>query len=283
VRSAKVGELYDAQKIFDVVVWGEEDVRRDSHALQRLLIDTPGGGRVPLGDVAEVYVAPSPNEIKRESTSRRIDVTCNVKAGADLGTIAPEIRRRVQAIPLDRGYHPEFLGEYAARIESRNRLLALTGVCLIGILLLLQTDFRSWRLALLVFLTLPFALIGGVIGVFLGGGVLSLGSLVGFVTVLGIAARNGIMLVSHFRHLEIEEGEPFGVYLVLRGAEERLSPILMTALCAGLGLLPLVIAGNRPGHEIEYPLALVILGGLFTSTILNLMLVPALYLRFGRV
>lgn len=282
VRSAKVGELYDAQKIFDVVVWGEEDVRRDIHALQRLLIDTPGGARVPLEDVAEVYVAPSPNEIKRESTSRRIDVTCNVRAGTDLGSIAREIEARVRAIPFDRGYHPEFLGENAARIQSRNRLFTLTSVCLLGILLLLQADFGSWRLALLVFLTLPFALIGGVMGAFFGGGVLSLGSLVGFVTVLGIAARNGIMLVSHYRHLETEESEPFGAGLVLRGAEERLSPILMTALCAGLGLLPLVLAGNRPGHEIEYPLALVILGGLVTSTVLNLLLVPVLYLRFGR-
>ena len=155
---------------------------------------------------ADVYVAPSQNQIKRESTSRRIDVTCNVKAGADLGSIAREIERRVRALAFDRGHHPEFLGEYAARIESRNRLFALAGLCLVGILLLLQSDFCSWRLALLVFLTLPFALIGGVIGAFLGGGVLSLGSLVGFVTVLGIAARNGIMLVSHYRHLETEGG-----------------------------------------------------------------------------
>lgn len=131
-----------------------------------------------------------------------------------------------------------------------------------------------------MFLTLPFALIGGVLGAFLGGAVLSLGSLVGFVTVIGIAARNGIMLVSHYRHL-VEEGEPFGPALILRGAQERLSPILMTALCAGLGLLPLVIAGNRPGHEIEHPLAVVILGGLASSTVLNLLVLPALALRYG--
>lgn len=282
LRGAKVGEIYDAQKVFDVVVWGEENTRRDMHALQQMLIDTPGGGRVPLSDVADVYIAPAPNEIKRESTSRRIDVTCNVKPGTDLGSIAPEIKKRVQAMQFDRGYHPEFLGEYAARIESRNRLLALSAICLIGILLLLQADFQSWRLALLVFLTLPFALIGGVMASFLGGGILSLGSLVGFVAVLGIAARNGIMLVSHYRHLELNESEPFGRALVLRGSEERLSPILMTALCAGLGLLPLVLAGNKPGHEIEYPLALVILGGLVTSTTLNLLLLPVLYLAFGR-
>jgi Cu/Ag efflux pump CusA len=125
-------------------------------------------------------------------------------------------------------------------------------------------------------------LIGGVVAAFLTGGVLSLGSLVGFVTVLGIAARNGIMLLSHYQHLESVEGEPFGPSLVLRGAEERLAPILMTALCAGLALVPLVLGGNKPGHEIEYPMAVVILGGLITSTALNLFLMPALYARFGK-
>jgi Cu/Ag efflux pump CusA len=134
----------------------------------------------------------------------------------------------------------------------------------------------------MVALTLPFALIGGVAAAFLGGGVLSIGSLVGFVTVLGIAARNGIMLVSHYRHLEVEEGMPFGVPLVLRGAEERLAPILMTASCAALALLPLVISGNIPGHEIEFPMAVVILGGLVTSTTLNLFLLPVLYAAFGQ-
>ncbi len=143
-------------------------------------------------------------------------------------------------------------------------------------------DFQSWRLTLLVAVSIPFALIGGVVGVFLTGGVLSLGSLVGFVTVLGISARNGIMLVSHYRHLETEEGEPFGLDLVLRGAEERLAPILMTALATGLALVPLVVSGNKPGYEIEYPLAVVILGGLVTSTLLNLFLLPPLYLLFGR-
>ena len=160
-------------------------------------------------------------------------------------------------------------------------MLLLSLISLIGIFLLLQVDFQSARLALLVFLTLPFALIGGVAGAFLGGGVVSLGSLIGFVTVLGVAARNGIMLVGHYRHLQEEESMPFGKELVLRGAEERLSPILMTALTTALALVPLIINGNLPGHEIEYPMAHVILGGLATSTLLNLLVVPALYARFG--
>jgi Cu/Ag efflux pump CusA len=153
----------------------------------------------------------------------------------------------------------------------------------LGILLLLHMDFRSWRLTFLVFVSILFALIGAVVGVVLQGGVLSIGSLVGFVTVLGIAARNGIMLVSHYRHLEETEGEPFGRPLILRGAEERLIPILMTALATGLALVPLVINGNLPGHEIEFPMAVVILGGLTSSTIINLFFLPPIYSLFGRV
>ncbi len=149
-------------------------------------------------------------------------------------------------------------------------------------LLLVWLEFRSTRITALVGLSLPFALVGGVIGVALTGGVLSLGSLVGFVTVIGISARNGIMLLSHYDHLRRVEGEDFGPGLVLRGAEERLVPILMTAACAGLALLPLILAGNAPGHEIEHPMAIVILGGLVSSTVLNLFLMPALFARFGK-
>jgi Cu/Ag efflux pump CusA len=153
---------------------------------------------------------------------------------------------------------------------------------LLGIVLILYSDFQSTRIALLLTLSLPFALIGAVWGAFLSGGVLSLGSLVGFVTVIGIAARNGIMLVSHYRHLQDEEGVPFGRELILRGAEERLAPILMTASVTALALLPIVLGGNRPGYEIEHPMAVVIVGGLFTSTVLNLVLTPFLYERISR-
>jgi len=273
--------LYDKQKVFDVVVWGIPAVRDDATVLRNLLVETAAGVHVPLGDVADVAIVPAPNEIKREGASRRIDVTCNV-VGRDLGSVAREIEQQVRGMEFEQEYHPEFLGEYAARSESQTRLLALSALSLVGILLILHADFGSVRLTALVALTLPFALIGGVIGAVLSGGVLSLGSLVGFVTVLGIAARNGIMLVSHYRHLEVEEGEPFGVDLVLRGSEERLAPILMTALATGLALVPLVIEGNKPGQEIEHPLAVVILGGLVTSTLLNLFLLPALYAAFGK-
>jgi len=155
-------------------------------------------------------------------------------------------------------------------------------VAAIGVFLLLLTSFGSARLAILSFLTLPSALVGGVLAAYLGDGVLSLGSLIGFLTVLGIAARNGILLIDHCQHLERYEGETFGPGLVLRGARERISPILMTTLATALAIVPLVVAGNLPGHEIEHPMAVVILGGLVTSTLLNLFVVPSLYLRFGK-
>jgi CzcA family heavy metal efflux pump len=281
LRGTKVGEVYEDQKKIDVVVWGSAESRTDLNALQELRIDTPTGGQIPLKDVADVGIVPAPNEVKREGGSRRIDVTCDAK-GRDLGSVARDIEAAVRAMPFDHGYHPEFLGEYTARQESQQRLISLGALSLLGVLLILYIDFKSVRLTLMVALTIPFALIGGVVAAWMAGGVLSLGSLIGFVTVLGIAARNGIMLVSHYRHLQEVEGEPFGLNLVLRGAEERLIPILMTVLTTALALLPLAISGNKPGHEIEYPLAVVIVGGLVTSTILNLFLLPPLYLLWGR-
>ena len=314
VSGRTVGEIYRDQKSFAVVVWGTPRVRMNPAILAELPIDLPTNmgtpppvsgrltnnrpvtstqassantstssimpGYVPLGDLADIEIVAAPNAIQHEGSSRRIDVTCNV-LGRDLGSVARDIEARVREISFDRGYHPEFLGEYAARQSSQRRLLLLASMAVIGILVLLQIDFKSWKLALLVFLTIPFALVGGVWAAWLTGGVLSLGSLVGFVTVLGIAARNGIMLVSHYRYLEIVEGEPFGKALVQRGSEERLAPILMTALATGLALVPLVLGGNKPGYEIEYPMAVVILGGLITSTILNLFLLPPIYAALG--
>ncbi len=209
LRGTKVGEIYDDQKIFDTVVWSVPAVRSDLFAIKRLPIDTGNGGYVPLEAVADVTLAPTPNEITREGGSRRIDVTTNVR-DRDLGAVAQDIQTALGGVTFPEGYHAEVLGEYAAREASQNRLLAIGFLSLLGILLVLHVDFGSARLVAMVALTLPFALIGGVAAAFLSGGVLSLGSLVGFVTVLGIAARNGIMLVSHYRHLEDVEGMPFG-------------------------------------------------------------------------
>lgn len=282
ISGRKVGEVYQDQRVHDVTVWSVPAVRADYTTLRDLLIETPAGGHTRLADVADLAIVPTPNAIKREGASRRIDVTCNV-SGRALGDVVRDIEARVANLTFKPGHHPEILGEWAERQAAQSRLGWLALGSLAGILVLLLADFQSLRLTLLVALTLPFALIGGVLAAWLGGGVLSLGSLVGFVTVLGIAARNGILLVSHYRHLEQEEGQSFGLPLVLQGSEERLVPILMTAATAALALLPLVLKGDVPGNEIERPMALVILGGLITSTLLNLFLLPALYARFGKI
>jgi Cu/Ag efflux pump CusA len=228
-----------------------------------------------------VSIVPAPNEIKREGGTRRIDVSGNVAAG-NLGRVARELGSRVRALRYEPETYAEVLGEHAARAEAEARLAWLGGGVLVAVFLLLHAEFSSLRRAILVFGTLPFALVGSLGAVLLTHGVLSLGSLVGLVTVLGIAARNGILLISHYDHLEREEGGISGRELLIRGAEERLAPILMTALCAGLALLPLAISGNQPGQELEHPMAVVILGGLLSSTLLNLLLLPSLYGRFGR-
>jgi CzcA family heavy metal efflux pump len=281
VKGSKVGEIFEEQKVFDVVVWAVDAVRDSVHALRLLPLSAAGAAQVPLGEVADVVVAPAPNVVQREHSSRRIDVTCNVR-GRDLGAVAREIEAKVTALRFPEQYHPEFLGEYAARQESQQRLRLLGLLSIVAILVLLHSDFGDPRLTLLVFTSLPFALIGGVVAALLSGGVLSLGSLVGFVTVLGIAARNGIMLVSHWRHLEAVERVPFSRDMVVQGADERLAPILMTGLCTALALLPIIVGGNKPGHEIVHPLAVVLFGGLLTSTLLNLFVMPSLYLRWGR-
>ncbi len=277
VNGTQVGEIYRDQGIFGVFVRGKDQAHRDPSSIQHLMIDTPSGAQVPLSSVAEVIIVPAPNEIKREGASRRLDVTCNV-AGRDLGAVANEIEAAVKSnVTFGTGYHPEFLGEYAEARASRQRLLFLSVAAILMIAVILYVDFLSWKLVLLMLGMLPLAVLGGVLGVFASGGVMSLGSLVGFVTVIGISARNAIMLISHYRHLLEVECVPVGRELILRGAEERLAPILMTALTAALALSPLVYTGNLPGQEIEYPMAIVILFGLGAATIVNLLVLPLLF------
>ena len=281
MTGVEVTDIHRDAKVYDVFVWSPPEVRGSVDAIREFPIDTAYGGRVRLGEVAEVAVAPTPNKIRRENSSRRLDVHANVR-GRDLGSVVSEVEARLAKVQFPIGYHPHLLGEYKERRAAQTNLLIAGGVVAIVIFLLLQTTFRNWRLAALIFLALPAALVGALLANFMSDRVVSLGSLVGIITVLGIAARNSIMLLEHYRHLEHVEGEPFGIGLVLRGANERLSPILMTSLCASLGLVPLVWAGSVPGNEIEHPMAVVILGGIVTSTLLSLFVVPLLYLRFGR-
>jgi CzcA family heavy metal efflux pump len=281
VASEDVGRVFRGGRVYEVAVESVPRDRRNLAELRRLSIDTPGGGHVALGKVASVRITPTPNDIKRENDSRRIDVDANV-SGRDLGSVTSDVRQRLEGINFPLGYHAELLGEAAERQAAQHRLLLYAVGAAIVILLLLQAAFARWRLAAMLFATLPMALVGGLLAAFAGVGAISLGALIGFYAVLGIAARNGIMMITHFQHLERYEGESFGTALVLRGARERLAPILMTASATALALLPLVVLGSRPGQEIEHPMAIVILGGLVTSTLLNLFVVPALYLRLGR-
>jgi Cu/Ag efflux pump CusA len=281
LQGEEVGDIFYGGKTYDVNVWSTPETRNSLTDIRELLIDTPRGGHVRLEDVAEISIAPVPNVIEREGQSRKIDVSANVK-GRDLGSVAGDVEAALQTVDFPLEYHAEVIGEFAERQAAQRDLLIAGFVAVIGIFFLLYTSFGNFRLATLTFFTLPWALVGGLLAAFLSNGILSLGSLVGLLTILGIATRNGIMMISHFQHLEEVEGETFGPELVQRGARERIAPIMMTALTTGLALVPLAIAGDIPGQEIEHPMAIVILGGLVTSTLLNLLVVPTLYLRFGK-
>jgi CzcA family heavy metal efflux pump len=276
----EVTDIHRDDKVYDVMVWSTPETRHSLTSVRELLLDTASDGHVRLGDIANVRIVPSPNIIKRENASRRIDVHANVR-GRDLGSVVQDVQERLKPVQFPLGYHAHLLGEAAERQAAQRGLLVAALVTAVGIFFLLQAAFRSWRLAGLAFLALPAALVGGVLAAYAGDRIVSLGSLVGFLTVLGIAARNGILMIHHFQHLQQSEGEAFGPGLILRGARERLSPILMTTLATGLALVPLAITGDIPGMEIEHPMAVVILGGLVMSTLLNLFVVPPLYLRLG--
>ena len=281
IAGTEVADVFKDGRAYDVNVWGTPNTRQNAASVSELLIDTPDGGQVKLADVAKVSLKPSPNIITRENFKRRIDVGANA-SGRDLASVVADVKERLAKIEFPLEYNAELLGEYTERQAAERQVLIYSIAAGIGILLLLQVVFASWRLAILAFITLPSALVGGVLATWLSDGNVSIGSLVGFLAVFGIAARNVILLIHHCQHLEKHEGETFGLKMVVRGAKERLAPILMTAATAGLGLVPLVIIGDVPGQEIVLPTAIVILGGLVTSTLLTLFVVPSLYLRFGR-
>jgi len=282
LKGTKVGEVYKAQQRVDVVVIGSQKSKLDLHAIQQLPIDSAFGPQLRIKDVADVYFVGMPNEIKREAVSRRIDIVANAK-NRDLGSVAAEVESKVSAMTFQVGYYPQFLGEHTAQKAATQKLLGLTMLMILAIVLIVYVDFKSYQHTLIFLASLPFALMGGVIGVFLSGGVVSLGSMVGFVAVLGIAARNGILLISHYRHLMMNEGYDHRLDVVKRGSQERLVPIIMTALATSLALIPIIFKGPISGYEIEYPLAIVVVSGLLTSTLLNLILLPSIFLRYGKI
>jgi CzcA family heavy metal efflux pump len=280
VAGQEAGDVHTSNRTYDVNIWTPLSARDSIDDIENLLIDTPSGETVRLAEIAQINMVPVPNAINHEGLDRRINVEANV-SGRDLGSVVNDVEIAIERVEFPVGYFPVMLGEFQERAAASQRiLLAGLGAALV-IFFLLRVSLGTWRLATMAFLSLPMALVGGVLAAYFTSGILSLGSLVGFLTILGVAARNGIMLISHYQHLEEFEGETFGLELIMRGARERVAPILMTALTAGLALVPLVVAGNTPGHEIEHPMAIVILGGLFTSTLVNLFIVPALYMAVG--
>lgn len=278
----EVNRILEGQISFPLVVRYPETRLEDLAVIGKTLIDSPSGAKVPLDSVADVYEDRSPNFISREGVQRKIVVQCNV-AGRDLLGVVNEIEAAVGAkVKLPQGYRVEYGGQFESEAEASRRLLVLGGGVIVAILLILATAFHSTRDALIIMLNLPLALVGGVAGVYFAGGVLSVASIIGFITLFGIATRNGIMLVAHIRHLQEVEGVTDLRHAVAVGATERLAPILMTALAAGLALVPIAAGMGKPGSEIQAPMAMVILFGLLTSTALNMVVVPAVYFAAGR-
>ncbi|MGE0549318.1 MAG: efflux RND transporter permease subunit [Kofleriaceae bacterium] len=276
----KATQVLEGQRTYDVVVRYPEQ-ERDADELRRLPIDVPDHGLLPLGMLASIRRDVGPNTIVREGTQRKMVIMANV-SGRDLGSVVADIRSRVDSeVGLPEGYRVVYGGQFESQQRASRTLLLLGLTVVIAIFFVLQLAFDSSVRALVIMANLPLALIGGVVAVFVTDRVLSIGSLVGFITLFGIATRNGIMLLSHYEHVRTVEGASLDE-TVQRGSLERLSPVLMTALCAGLALVPLVLSSHEPGNEIQAPMGVVILGGLLTSTLLNLFVVPALYLWSAR-
>jgi CzcA family heavy metal efflux pump len=277
-----VGQVLEGQIAFPLVVRYAAPEGAGLDAVAATRIQTPGGAQVPLSSVATVAPDRGPNFVMRENAQRRLVVQSNV-AGRDVRGVVTDIQARVgQTVRLPQGYRIEYGGQFESEAGASRQLLWLSLGVIVAIFFVLSSAFGSPRDGLIVMANLPLALIGGVIGVFLGGGVLSVASIVGFITLFGIATRNGIMLVSHIRHLQRAEGVADFRVAVVRGATERVVPILMTALAAGLALVPIALSAGQPGSEIQAPMAMVIMFGLLSSTALNMIVVPILYDRFGR-
>lgn len=275
-----VGYLFKEQKIYEVVVWGAPEVRQSLSDIRDLWVEKSDRTHARLGDVADVSLVSTPTVIRHERISPYVDVVANV-SGRDPGSVVDEVEDRLEKVAFPLEYHPEILGEYAERLAAQRRMLGVASAAVIGIFLLLQACFGSWRLASIAFLALPAAAAGGLLGVLAGGGVVSLGSLVGFLAVLGIAARNVVLLICHLQHLETRAGLPFGIDQIVRATRERFTPTLASAAAIVAALLPIALFGANPGLEIVQPTALVIIGGLATSTLVTLFVVPAIYLAIG--
>jgi HME family heavy-metal exporter len=276
----RVSQIVEGNRRFDVVV-RLSDQDRSTTGLRDLLIATPTG-YAPLGMFAEVAEADGPNQIQREGAQRRIVVYGNGDGKRDMAAIAADIRRALAELKLPQGYTTALEGTFQAQEEATLRIGALSLVSLSAIFIVLYSRYRSAVLALIVMGGIPLALIGSVLALNLAGQPLSVASMIGFITLAGISARNGILKISHYINLALYEGETFGPALIVRGSLERLTPVLMTALSAGLALTPLLLGADEPGREILHPVAVTIFGGLLSATLLDTVLTPVLFLTFGR-
>jgi HME family heavy-metal exporter len=273
-----VSQIIDGNRRYDVVLRVAE-ADRTTEGLSKLIVETPAG-RVPLSSFAQVVDTDGPNQIQRDNTRRRIAVLANTD-GSDMARIIGDIRRLLDEAALPAGYSTTLEGTFQAQ-EEASRLIALLSLVSLGaIFTVLCSRYRSVILSLIIMANIPLALIGSVIALWLAGQPLSVATMIGFITLAGISARNGILKISHYINLVLHEGETFGRKMIVRGSLERLTPVLMTALSAGFALLPLMIGADAPGKEILHPVAIVIFGGLITSTLLDLLLTPVLFLRYG--
>jgi Cu/Ag efflux pump CusA len=281
-QGTNVGQVFEANRVFNVAVILDPGLRTTPENVGSLLLSNSDGARVRLAEVADVDQRTIRYSIAHEGTRRRQAVFCNVR-GRDLSSFVQDAERTVRSkVKFPAGTYSVFGGVSEAQREAQREILTYSLVAAVGIVLLIAIVFRNARNTLLVLVNLPFALVGGIVAAALTGGTLSIGSLVGFVTLFGITTRNSIMMVSHFEHLVQFEGETWGLSAAIRGASERLTPVLMTATVTALGLLPLALGSGQAGKEIEGPMAAVILGGLVTSTVLNLLVLPTLVVRYGR-
>jgi Cu/Ag efflux pump CusA len=270
------------QRTFDLLIRLDENYREDLQALQRLTIDLEGGGKLPLEAVAKIYESGGPNTINRENVRRRIVLQCNVSERGVVDVVQ-DIQQRVAPIvqTLPAGYFVEYSGQFESQQSASRVIGALFTVSMVGVFLVLFSMFRSVNLSLQVMAAVPMAFIGAVVALVVTGQTLTVAAMVGFISLAGIASRNGILLLNHYLHLVKYEGEGWTQQMIVRAGLERLAPVLMTALTSGIGLVPLVLAAGEPGKEILYPVATVILGGLISSTLLDFFVRPALFWLFG--
>jgi Cu/Ag efflux pump CusA len=280
LSGVQVGSLFEEQKVFDVVVWGTPETRRSISSINDMLIDTPSGEQVRLGDIAEVRIVPVPPVIQHDAVKRYIDIKAAL-AGRDHQAVATDIRSRLDQMQFPLEYHAEVRADFIGQQAASPRFLIFVGAAILIVFLLLQAAYRSWHLALLSFITVPSALAGGVLALFATGENLSLGSLIGFLVLFGIAVRNSTVMIEYIHRLERDQRLSFGPALILRAATERVNAIVLTASAVSLMLVPSLILGDVPGLETLHPMAVVVLGGLVTTTLFSLFALPALYLRFG--